>query len=107
MKILAALIPLAIATASGALPAQQPAPAPAAVSEAITVEHYYRIRWGSGEEFKRLYERNHAPLLRDMQAQGFITSLRTDEPFTHMAGDQRWDLRVTISASRCWKSIGT
>ena len=47
-------------------------------------------------EFKRLYEKNHAPLLREMQKAGFIRSMRVDEPFTHLAGGPRWDLRVTI-----------
>ena len=77
-----------------------PAPAqPAAASSAqlpVTMEYYYRIKWGSGGEFKRLYEKNHAPLLREMLKAGFIRSMRVDEPFTHLAGGPRWDLRVTI-----------
>jgi len=32
-----------------------------------------------------------------MQKLGFITAMRSDEPFTHMAGGERWDLRVTIT----------
>lgn len=77
-------------------------PVPAAAQSAgdpgaITVEHYYRIKWGSAGEFKRLYKLNHAPMLAEMRKQGFITGMRTDEPFTHMAGGQRWDLRVTIT----------
>jgi hypothetical protein len=35
-------------------------------------------------------------LLREMQKAGLVRSLRTDEPFTHLAGGVRWDLRVTI-----------
>ena len=71
---------------------------PAAVpSEPVTVEHYYRIKWGSADEFRRLYKANHEPLLKEMQKAGLITALRTDVPFTHMAGGQRWDLRVTIT----------
>lgn len=65
--------------------------------EPITTEHYYRIKWGSAGEFKRLYKLNHAPILAELQKQGFITAIRTEEPFTHMAGNQRWDLRVTIT----------
>ena len=65
--------------------------------EPITTEHYYRIKWGSAGEFKRLYKLNHEPILAELQKQGFITAIRTDEPFTHMAGNQRWDLRVTIT----------
>ena len=66
-------------------------------AEPVTVEHYYRIKWGSAVEFKRLYKLNHQPLLEEMKRQGFITRIETEEPFTHMAGGQRWDLRVTIT----------
>ena len=65
--------------------------------EPITTEHYYRIKWGSAEEFMRLYKLNHEPILKELQKQGFITALRSDVPFNHMAGGQRWDLRVTIT----------
>jgi hypothetical protein len=61
-----------------------------------TVECYYRIKWGSAEEFLRLYNKNHAPLLEEMKKLGLIQSIRVEEPFTHMAGGPRWDLRVTI-----------
>ena len=97
---------IAIALATAALPATAiaqppagPAQAPQATAAAqqVTVEYYYRIRWGSAAEFRRLYERNHAPLLREMQRLGFIVAIKTEEPFTHMAGGARWDLRVTIT----------
>lgn len=65
--------------------------------EPITIEHYYRIKWGSADEFKRLYKLNHEPILVELQKQGLITAMRRDVPFTHMAGDQRWDMRVTIT----------
>ena len=66
-------------------------------AETITMEHYYRIKWGSAPEFKRLYKANHQPLLDEMKRQGFITRIETEEPFKHLAGNQRWDLRVTIT----------
>jgi len=62
----------------------------------VTVEYYYRIKWGSGEEFLRLYNKNHAPLLEEMKQLGFIQNIQVQQPFTHMAGGPRWDLRVTI-----------
>ena len=74
----------------------QPASAPAAAG-AITAEYYYRIKWGSAEEFKRLYKRNHEPIMREMLKQGFVTRMEMEEPFTHLAGGQRWDLRVTVT----------
>ncbi len=86
------LLALAIVLGSAAPPlSAQPA------GEPVTVEHYYRIKWGSAAEFKRLYKLNHQPLLDDMRRQGFITSIESEEPFTHMAGGERWDLRVTIT----------
>ena len=90
---------IAMALAIAALPSTggAQAPAPSVASQQVTVEYYYRIRWGSASEFKRLYERNHAPILRELQRQGFITRMETEEPFTHMSGGARWDLRVTIT----------
>jgi hypothetical protein len=71
--------------------------APAVAAEQVTIEHYYRIKWGSSWEFKKLYKANHQPILDEMKRQGFITAMKVEEPFTHMAGNQRWDLRVTIT----------
>jgi hypothetical protein len=65
-------------------------------AEPVTIEHYYKIRWGWAGEFKRLYKLNHQPLLDAMKQQGFVNKIETEEPFTHMAGNQRWDLRVRI-----------
>ncbi len=77
--------------------AAQPSLAQKPAGEPVTVEHYYRIKWGSSDEFIRLYSANHEPLLKEMQKQGRILTIRSDTPFTHMAGGQRWDLRVTIT----------
>lgn len=93
MKAILAAAVLAIALAAPA--AAQPSTGTAA-QVPVTVEYYYRIKWGGSEEFKRLYARNHAPLLREMQKAGFVRAIRVDEPFTHLAGGPRWDLRVTI-----------
>jgi hypothetical protein len=32
-----------------------------------------------------------------MQRQGFISAMKVESPFTHIAGGTRWDLRVTIT----------
>ncbi len=63
----------------------------------VTIEYYYRLKWGSAGEFKKLYGRNHAPILLEMQKEGRILRIETEEPFTHLAGGVRWDLRVTIT----------
>jgi hypothetical protein len=88
---------LLLASGAPATQAQAQAPGVAAEIGPVTGEYYYRIKWGSAEEFKRLYERNHAPIMREMQKQGFITKMEVEEPFTHLAGGPRWDLRVTVT----------
>jgi hypothetical protein len=72
-----------LALASLPTPATAQAPEPGPMAQPVTAEYYYRIRWGSAAEFKRLYQRNHAPLLREMQRQGFIRRIEVEEPFTH------------------------
>ena len=86
------LISAAAALAATAAPAAAPT-----ANEPVTVEHYYRIKWGSADEFKRLYRANHQPILEELRKQGRIVTIRTEVPFTHMAGNQRWDMRVTIT----------
>ena len=66
-------------------------------SNPVVVESYYRVKWGSEDEFKQLYNRNEAALLLEMQRRGFITNLRFDEPFTHFPGEARWTLRATVT----------
>jgi hypothetical protein len=73
------------------------APPTAARPGPVTAEYYYRIKWGSLEEFKRLFRRNHEPIMREMQKQGFMTRIEIEEPYTHLAGGPRWDLRVTVT----------
>lgn len=64
---------------------------------AVVVESYYKIKWGSDGEFMSLYQKNHLPILEKAKERGMISDLRIDMPFTHMAGGERWDLRVTIT----------
>jgi hypothetical protein len=80
-----------------ALAAAEPTAAQGGPADPVTIESYYRIKWGSTGEFKRLYKANHQPLIDEMKRQGFIVTARMDEPFTHMAGAQRWDLRVAFT----------
>lgn len=68
-----------------------------AAAKPVTAEYYYRIKWGSFDEFKELYKRNHEPILKELQKQGFISAMRMESPFTHLAGGARWDLRVTLT----------
>jgi hypothetical protein len=87
---------LEVLAAIAAISAAQPAVA-ASTGNPVVAEYYYRIKWGSAGEFKRLYEKNHAPILRELQKQGMILKIDTEEPFTHLAGGPRWDFRVTVT----------
>jgi hypothetical protein len=90
---------LAAATLAMALPT-------AASAEPVTTEYYYRIKWGSFDEFMQLYKRNHQPILDEMKKQGFITAMRIETPLTHLAGDIRWDLRVTVTTRDADSAVG-
>lgn len=91
------LFGLALATASLSGTAVAQSIETSSPSNAVTAEYYYRVKWGSHNEFKQLYERNHAPIMREMQRQGFVTKIEVEEPYTHLAGGPRWDLRVTVT----------
>ncbi len=75
------------------------APRATAPEAGFTVEYYYKIRWGAYAEFRRLYIKNHLPLLRRYQARGYILSMSATTPITHVGEGNRWDLRFDIT----WK----
>lgn len=94
MKLAAILASLSVLWFSAAM-AQAPAETHAE-GVATKVEYYYRVKWGSLKRFIELYEKNHAPLLAEVRKDGFILDMKTEYPFTHLAGGPRWDMRVTI-----------
>lgn len=73
---------------------------PGAQDKPFAVEYYYQVKWGSSEEFLRLYKKNHYPLLKKQMEEGRILQMRNEAPFYHAGGDGRWDYRVTI----VWKN---
>lgn len=73
------------------------APLPAASSStAFVVESYYRVRWGSEEEFMTLFRKNHVPFLRRQIEKGILLDVRLDAPREHQPEESRWDLRMTL-----------
>jgi TonB family protein len=67
-----------------------------AAGEPFAVEYYYKVKWGFAEEFWRLFNRNHWPLLRKQMEMGRILEVRAASPRYHATEDGRWDYRVTI-----------
>ncbi|MHA4839358.1 hypothetical protein [Sphingopyxis sp. MSC1_008] len=97
---------LLIAGAPAAAPSAAAPASVAAKATPVTIEYYYRIRWGGMDEFRALYAKNHQPILDEMKRLGFITRIETTTPFTHMAGGTRWDLRVTITYRGAEDAVG-
>lgn len=67
-----------------------------APAEPFTIEFYYRTRWGAADEFWRLFEKNHLPILQHEKARGRILDIRVTTPVNHGTEDGRWDFRVTL-----------
>lgn len=100
------ILPLLLIAADPA-PASVPPPAPAAATTTpVTIEYYYRVRWGGMDEFRALYAKNHQPILDEMKRLGFITHIESATPFTHMIGAARWDWRVTITYRGAEDAVG-
>lgn len=102
-----ALLSLLLAAAD---PTATAAPSPPATATATTtpvvIEYYYRVRWGGMDEFRKLYAKNHQPVLDEMKRLGFITRIETAVPYNHMVGEARWDLRVTITYRSAEDAVG-
>ena len=74
-----------------------PAATEASARVPVTIEAYYRIRWGSFDEFMALFEKNHMPILQAAKDAGLVTDISIDVPYNHMVGGARWDLRVSTT----------
>ncbi len=76
------------------------AQAPAAQSTARaerTVWYFYSVKWGFQEEFVRLFNKNHLPVLREQMKTGRILSVRTYVPTYHGDGRADWTFAVSIT----------
>ncbi|MDQ6608742.1 MAG: hypothetical protein M3Y85_02855 [Bacteroidota bacterium] len=67
-----------------------------AKDESITIENYYKVKWGYAKEFIDLWKKNHYPLLKKVQEKGDILSIVAERPNMHSGEDTRWDFKVTI-----------
>src|SRR6266436_7085710 len=64
--------------------------------ESFAADYYYKAKWGYADEFIRLFEKNHYPLLKKQMETGRILSVTAVKPRYHATEDGRWDYRVTI-----------
>jgi len=70
----------------------------------VTVQYFYRIRWGFQDEFMELFDRNHWPLLRAQVESGRMLDVRAYEPRFHGDGRADWTFEVTITY-RDWAAM--
>ena len=70
----------------------------------VTVQYYYRVRWGFHAEFLELFRRNHYPILAEQVRSGRLLSVSAAQPRFHGDGGAGWNLLVTITY-RDWASV--
>jgi hypothetical protein len=70
----------------------------------VTVQYFYKIRWGFQVEFIALFERNHWPLLAAQVESGRMLDVHAYEPRFHGDGRGDWTFEVTITY-RDWASM--
>jgi hypothetical protein len=91
-KLFAAMAFIAVlgASAGAQAPAQQGA------SEPKTVWYFYTVKWGFQEEFLDLFQRNHYPILKEMEKAGLYLSVKTYVPENHGDGRADWTFAVEL-----------
>jgi hypothetical protein len=63
----------------------------------VSMEYYYKVKWGHQEDFLRLFKKNHLPFLRELMKSGEVVSVQMEKPAEHGTEDGRWDFRVRIT----------
>jgi len=63
----------------------------------LTIENYYKIKWGHADEFIALWKKNHYPLLKKLLENGDLLSINAETPILHSGEDTRWDFKVTLT----------
>ena len=92
-RILSVAIVMLVLSGAGAL-AQ--APAKQAAGEPRTTWYFYTVKWGFQEEFLNLFQRNHYPILKEMEKSGLYLSVKTFVPQNHGDGRADWTFAVEL-----------
>ena len=91
-KLFAAMAFIAVLGAS----AGAQAPAKQDAGEPKTVWYFYTVKWGFQEEFLDLFQRNHYPILKEMEKAGLYLSVKTYVPENHGDGRADWTFAVEL-----------
>lgn len=71
----------------------------------VTVEYYYKVKWGHQEEFLALFRKNHYPLLMEQVKSGRLLKFQAFEPRFHGDGRSDWTF-MTILIFKDWQAFG-
>jgi hypothetical protein len=74
------------------------------MAQPITILYFYKTRWGAHDEFVRLFERNHLPVLEAQVDSGRLLDVKRSVPRFHGDGRADWDVLVTITY-RDWAAV--
>lgn len=92
MKLFIAFAVAAILAMSAQAHAQTAGP----MDRPVTVDYYYKAKWGHANEFLQLFVKNHYPVLKKRQDKGSILRIDAVKPRYHATEEGRWDYRVTL-----------
>jgi hypothetical protein len=90
LKVVLVAVLLSTAGARAQAPAQQ------APGEPKTVWFFYTVKWGAQDEFLDLFQRNHYPILKEMEKAGLYLSVKTYVPENHGDGRADWTFAVEL-----------
>ena len=71
----------------------------------VTVEYYYKVKWGHQEEFIELFRRNHYPILAEQVKSGRMLKFEAWEPRFHGEGRSDWTF-MTVIVYKNWQAFG-
>ena len=87
---------IAVVSVLGSLALGAQAPARQGGSEPKVTWYFYTVKWGFQDEFLDLFQRNHYPILKEMEKAGLYLSVRTFVPENHGDGRADWTFAVEL-----------
>ena len=93
MRVLHVAIVVILLSAAGV---RAQAPAQQAAGDPKTVWFFYTVKWGFQDEFLDLFQRNHYPILKEMEKAGLYLSVKTFVPENHGDGRADWTFAVEL-----------
>jgi hypothetical protein len=93
MRVLHVAVVTIVLSAAGV---RAQAPPQQAAGEPKTTWFFYTVKWGSQDEFLDLFQRNHYPILKEMEKTGLYLSVKTYVPENHGDGRADWTFAVEL-----------